>query len=84
MNSSINKTFYTCSTESLFLRYKKISKKPAKLGTFLQCSVHIFLGHDGCICKINLRISGNHIMNFQVKHVTASYFFKTFSFEGSK
>ena len=32
--------FHTCSTESLFLRYKKVSD-------FLQCSVHIFLGHDG-------------------------------------
>ena len=34
MNSTINKTFYTCSTESLFLRYKKISKKAVKLGSF--------------------------------------------------
>ena len=25
-NSTINKTFYTCYTESLFLRYKKISR----------------------------------------------------------
>ena len=33
---------------SLFLRYKKISKKAVKTGGFLQCSVHIFLGHDGC------------------------------------
>ena len=45
---------YKYSTESLFLRYKKISKKSAKLGSFLQCSVYIFLGHDGCIWKINL------------------------------
>ena len=30
MNSTIKKTFYTCSTESLFLRYKKISKKAVK------------------------------------------------------
>ena len=44
MNSTINKTFYTCSTESLFLRYKKISKKAIKLGSFLQCSIDIFLG----------------------------------------
>ena len=43
MNSSINKIVYTCSTESLFLRYEKISKKAIKLGRFLQCSVHIFL-----------------------------------------
>ena len=48
MNSTINKTFYTCSTKSLFLlRYKKIFKKALKLGSFLQCSVHIFLGLDG-------------------------------------
>ena len=44
--SAIKKTFYACSMESLFLRYKKISKKAVKLGSFLQCSVHIFLGHD--------------------------------------
>ena len=29
-NSTINKSFYTCYTESLFLRYKKISKNAAK------------------------------------------------------
>ena len=46
MNSTINKTFYTCSTESLLQRYKKISKKAVKIGGFLQCSVHVFLGHD--------------------------------------
>ena len=69
MNSPINKIFYICSTESLFLRYKKISKKAVKLGSFLQCSVHIFLRHDGWILKINLRILWNHIMkNLQVKH----------------
>ena len=56
MNSAINKTFYTCSTESLFLRYKKISKKTVKFGSFLHCSVHVFLGHDCCFRKINLRI----------------------------
>ena len=69
MNSTINKTFYACSIESLFLRYKNISKKAVKLGSFLQCSVKIFLRHDGCIWKINLRILSNYIMkNFQVKH----------------
>ena len=47
MNSTVNKTFYTYSTNSLFLRSKEISKKAVKLGSFLQCSVHIFLGHDG-------------------------------------
>ena len=69
MNSTVNKTFCTCSTESLFLRYKQISKKAVKLRSFFHCSVHIFLGHDGSIWKINLRILWNHIMkNFQVKH----------------
>ena len=47
MNGTINKTFYTGSTKSLFLRYKKIPMKVVKLGSFLQCSVNIFLGHDG-------------------------------------
>ena len=86
MNSSINKTFYICSTELLFLRYKKISKKAVKLCSFLQCSVHIFLGHDGCVWKNNLRILWNHIMtNFQVKHgqCDSIIFPITFSFENS-
>ena len=40
-----------------------------KVGSFLQCSVHIFLGHDGCVWKNDLRILWIHIMkNFQVKH----------------
>ena len=30
MHSTINNTFHTCSTESLFLRYKKIPKKAFK------------------------------------------------------
>ena len=46
MNTTINKTFYTCSTEWLFLRYKKISKKAVKIGGFLQSCVHIYQGHD--------------------------------------
>ena len=46
MNSTINKTVYICSTESLFLRYKKISKKAVRLGSFLQYSIHIFLALD--------------------------------------
>ena len=46
MNSTINKTFYTCSTKSLFLRYKKVSKKATNLNNFLQCPVHIFTGLD--------------------------------------
>ena len=56
MNSTISEKFYACSTESFFLRYKKITKKAVKLGKLLQCSVHIFLGHDGGFSKINLRI----------------------------
>ena len=58
MNSTINKTFYTSSTKSLFLRYKKISQKAAKLGLggFLQYSVHIFLGPDGDFWKINFKM----------------------------
>ena len=51
MNSTIIKTFSTCSTESLFLMYEQISKKAVKLGSFFQCLVHTFLGHDGSICK---------------------------------
>ena len=54
INSIMNKAFYTCSTESLFLRYKKISKKAVKIRGFLQCSVHIFVGHNGCFWKINV------------------------------
>ena len=69
MNTTINKTFYTCSIKSLLLRNKKISKKAVKIGGFPQCSVHIFLRHDDCFWKISLRILWNHIMkNFQVKH----------------
>ena len=47
----------------------EINEWAVKLGSFLQCSVHIFLGHDGCFWKINLRILWNCIMEkFQVKH----------------
>ena len=63
------------------------SKKAVKLHSFLQCSVHIFLWHDGCIWKINLRILWNHIVkNFQVKHGQCDSIIshKTFSFESSK
>ena len=42
MDSTISKTYYTCSTESLFLRHKKISEKTVKLGSFLECSVIYF------------------------------------------
>ena len=86
-NSTINKTFCTCSKKSLFLKYKQISKKAVKLGSFFQCSVHIFVGHDGSVWKINLRILWNHIMkNFQVKHdqCDSIIFLNTFSLESSK
>ena len=68
MNSTINKTFYTCSTESMLLRCDKIPEKAVKLGSFLQFSLHIFIRHDGYIWKINLRILWNYVMNSQVKH----------------
>ena len=87
MSSTINKTFYAWSTESLFLRYKKILKKVVKIGGFFQCSVHIFLGLDGSFLKINLRILWNNITkNFQVKHGQCGsiIFPKTFSFESCK
>ena len=48
MKSTINKTFDTCSTESLFLKSKKIYKKAFKLGSFLRCSVNTFPVNDGC------------------------------------
>ena len=44
---SIKTLFYLYSMESLLLRYKKISKKAVKLGSFLQFSLNILLGHDG-------------------------------------
>ena len=69
MSSTISKTFYTCSPESLLLSYMKISKKTVKLGSFLQFSAHIFVGHNGCVWKSNVGTLWNHIMkNFQVKH----------------
>ena len=39
----------------MFLSYEKISKNAAKLDSFIQCSVHIFLGHDGWVWKTNLK-----------------------------
>ena len=89
MNSTFNKTFYTRLTElSLFLdfRYKWISKKAVTLGSFLQCSVHIFLGHMAAL-RINLRTLWNHIMkNVQAKHCQCDsiIFLKTFSLESSR
>ena len=59
MNSTINKTFYTCFTESLFLKYNKVSKNAVEIGGFLQCSVHIFLGHYGASKKF-LKFSGQY------------------------
>ena len=51
MNDKFNKNFYRCLKESsllLDLRYRYMSKKAVRLGSFIQCSVHIFLGHDSC------------------------------------
>ena len=81
MNSKFNKTFKTCFTEStlfLDLRYKKMSNKAIKLGSFLQCSVHIFLGHDGFL--------KNNFKNFQVNHGQCNIiiFLRTISLESSK
>ena len=68
MNSTITKTFRRCLEELLFLRYEKIPKKAVKLDSFLQCSVHIFLGQDDCVWKINLRVLSIHILkNFPCK-----------------
>ena len=86
MNSTINQTFYTC-VELLFLRFMKISKKAVKLGSFLQCLIHIFLRLDEDFWKTNLRILWNHILkNFQVKHGQCDgiIFTEKFSFESSK
>ena len=60
-------------------------QEAVKLDSFLQCSVHIFLGHDAAL-RINLRILLNLIMkNFQVKHgqCDSIIFFKTISLESS-
>ena len=84
MHGTMDKTFHTCFKESLFLRYKKIFKKAVKLDSSLRLLVHIFLGHDGCFWKINLRILWNVIKkNFQVKHgqFDSIIFLKMFSFE---
>ena len=67
--------------------YKKISKKSVKLGSFLQCSVHIFLEHDGYFWKINWKILWNYIMkNVPAKHCQCDniIFPKAFSFESSE
>ena len=60
MNSTIKKTFYTCSTELMFLRCENISKKAIELGSFLQSSEYIFLWHDGCVWKIKYVVKPYH------------------------
>ena len=62
------KKLFTSSSELIFWRYEKVSKKDVNLSSFLQCWVYIFLGPDGCVWKMNLRILWNHIINVQVKH----------------
>ena len=82
INDKINKTFYTCFTDLLFLMYEKIFKKAVKLGSFIQCSVHMFLRLIRDFWKISLRILWNHILkDFKVKQGQCdSIFPKTFSF----
>ena len=46
MNSTIKKTFYTSSTESLFLRYKKIFKEAVKLGCTNQFKIFVKLYYE--------------------------------------
>ena len=62
-----------------------MSKKAVKLGSFLQCSVHIFQGMMAAL-RINLRILWNHMKNFQVKHGQSDriMFLKTFYLESPK
>ena len=43
MNTTIHETFCTCSTESMFLRYKQISKKAVNLGSFFNVQCIYFL-----------------------------------------
>ena len=82
INDTINKTFYTCFTDLLFWMYEKIFKKAVKLGSFIQCSVHMFLRLIRDFWKISLRILWNHILkDFKVKQGQCdSIFPKTFSF----
>ena len=49
MISIINKAFYACSTEPLFLSYKKTSKKAVKIGGFPQCSAHVMAASEKLI-----------------------------------
>ena len=39
-----------------------MSNKGVKLAIFLKCSVHIFIGNNGCLSKNNLRILWNYAM----------------------
>ena len=69
------------------IRCKQISKKSVKLSSFFQCSVYIFLGHDSCVWKIDLRILWSHVMkNFQIRHgqCDSVIYPKTFAFQCSK
>ena len=49
MNYSINKTFYVCSAESLFFRYKKIFKKAVKLS-----SLYVLESIHKCIIELHV------------------------------
>ena len=80
--AQLAKLFTHVLQNRFFLRYKKISQKAVKLGSFLQCLVHIFLG---CFWKINLRILWNNIMKyFQVKQCDNFIPPQNFSFESCK
>ena len=42
MSGTIDKTFFKCSAEWLFLKYKKISKKAFKLGSLFNAQyIHL-------------------------------------------
>ena len=63
------KTLFYLGNKWISQLTKLFSKKVVKLCSFLQCSIHIILCHDGCIWKINLRILWSHFgKNFQVTH----------------
>ena len=59
----------------MFLRYQQISKKAVKLGSFFQCSVHTFLGHDGCFKNSfkNFVKPYHEELSRSMVNVTASY-----------
>ena len=72
-------------TESLYWTFRKSFEEAVKLGSFLQCSTYIFLGHENAYEK--LIILWNHAMkNFQGRHTQRDCikFCETFSLGSSK